>query len=97
VVNTRRRAPLKVVSHSLTGRPRHRAPYEAGPVKYVVEVFPERDWASLHPAERPWADTVAFLPGIGYVSLDMATDEEYEEVCAENAAAKENRKAPGRI
>jgi hypothetical protein len=74
----RRRPSLRVVSHSLGGTPRHVTAWTVdGVQRFVNEFWTLAEWEALTEAERP--EGAAFLPGVGYLILRIASAEEWED------------------
>lgn len=85
---------FRVVSHPLDSQPRHRAVWTLMGRDVAVQIWPESEWAQLHPGERP--PEAAFVPGVGWLALHTVGEDEADEIADERAASAqewERRKA----
>ena len=78
-----RRPKLKVVGCERRP-PRHRVVYGTFPGGRVLEFWSEAEWEALESWERPDADQVAWLPGVGHIhQKGLESQEEHDEAYAE--------------
>jgi hypothetical protein len=84
---SRRRYRLRLVSRELDAQPRHRVCWVIDGKHHALEVWTEAEWAALSAWERP--ESVAFLPGVGYLELTIAAERIAREIDEERTAAIE--------
>lgn len=95
----KRAVKLRVVSHTLTDRPRHRVTWVCGATCEAVEVWLESEWNEMLDHERPDESEVWHIPTVGYVRLSTVTAEESKEIAEDARLAIRNwheRKELGR-